>query len=327
MNNNNNNVDVSRKQQQQRFYRLKYSDVKNDDNNNTTKMLKTKKIMESNNNNNNNNVIEKDLLKVVVIGESGSGKSNLIQRLVNDRFEERLPSTIGIDFALYQFKLNSLFDKNRQQTYHAQIWDTAGMERYRSSMTKIFYRDVDGALLVFDLTRRDHFQALPRWLQEIRNNVHKHNSIDDDDDDDDYDNRDDNADNIQIPIILVGNKIDLFKSREIDRNEAIKFAQKYHCVSYVETSAKNSTNVHEAFQQLFDHILEQKRLNYYRQQQQQQQYAAKLKSKNSTKSKSKSKQPQQRSTTNQNSIRLTRDPNYLEQRSRIKEKKKSGCSC
>lgn len=129
MNNNNNNVDVSRKQQQQRFYRLKYSDVKNDDNNNTTKMLKTKKIMESKNNNNNNNVIEKDLLKVVVIGESGSGKSNLIQRLVNDRFEERLPSTIGIDFALYQFKLNSLFDKNRQQTYHAQIWDTAGMER------------------------------------------------------------------------------------------------------------------------------------------------------------------------------------------------------
>ena len=149
MNNNNNNVDVSRKQQQQRFYRLKYSDVKNDDNSNTTKMLKTKKIMESNNNNNNNNVIEKDLLKVVVIGESGSGKSNLIQRLVNDRFEERLPSTIGIDFALYQFKLNSLFDKNRQQTYHAQIWDTAGMERLVDFFVSFFSQKNSKEFLFF----------------------------------------------------------------------------------------------------------------------------------------------------------------------------------
>ncbi|KAH7639181.1 ras-related protein yptc6-like [Dermatophagoides farinae] len=253
-NDNNNNVNVSRK----RFTQLKNPDriIRKSAN---TKINETSSRSYGTNG---NNCQEKDLIKIVVIGESGSGKSNLIQRLVNDRFDERSPSTIGIDFALFEFESNSLYDSKQNQTYHAQIWDTAGMERYRSSITKIFYRDVNGALLVFDLTRRDHFQALPRWLQEIR-----------------------------------------------------------------KTSAKNSTNVREAFQQLFGNILEQKQLHYYRQQQKQQQQQQNAAKNSRSKYSTKSKSQQQKSLIHQSSIRLTRDPNYLEQRARNKEKKKSGCSC
>ncbi|XP_046920613.2 uncharacterized protein LOC124500571 [Dermatophagoides farinae] len=318
-NDNNNNVNVSRK----RFTQLKNPDriIRKSAN---TKINETSSRSYGSNG---NNCQEKDLIKIVVIGESGSGKSNLIQRLVNDRFDERSPSTIGIDFALFEFESNSLYDSKQNQTYHAQIWDTAGMERYRSSITKIFYRDVNGALLVFDLTRRDHFQALPRWLQEIRSNVHKHQTDHYDDDDDGGGDSDCGGDNGDIPIILVGNKIDLFQAREIDRNEAIKFAQKYHLASYVETSAKNSTNVREAFQQLFGNILEQKQLHYYRQQQKQQQQQQNAAKNSRSKYSTKSKSQQQKSLIHQSSIRLTRDPNYLEQRARNKEKKKSGCSC
>lgn len=214
------------------------------------------------------------LIKVVVIGESGAGKSNLIQRLTEGRFEGRSKSTIGIDFALYEFAEPSGLSQQQQQKqppkggstkhhnrikadrygeqptlYKAQIWDTAGQERYRSSMTKIFYRDVAGALLVFDLTNRDHYIALNRWLDEIRSNVHH------------------SADNPHplpaphsIPIVLVGNKVDQTEEgeRAIQWAEGRDFVQRHRLVDYVETSAKTAFNVEKAFSCLFRNILAQR---------------------------------------------------------------------
>lgn len=111
-------------------------------------------------------------------------------------------------------------------------------------MTKIFYRDVAGALLVFDLTNRLHYTELTRWLREIRTNVHHidgasgHEVMD------------------QIPIVLVGNKVDQANQyRATDPNEGLAFVGQNHLADYVETSAKTGYNVRQAFMTLFEHIL------------------------------------------------------------------------
>lgn len=115
--------------------------------------------------------------------------------------------------------------------------------RYRT-MTKIFYRDVEGVLLVCDLTNRDHFFALDRWLDEIRNNVHF--------------SSDDHCTVLphHIPIVLVGNKLDqALDHRVIQPLEGVEFVRHHRLVEYVETSAKTSTNVEKAFTLLLKHIL------------------------------------------------------------------------
>lgn len=198
-----------------------------------------------------------NMIKVVVVGESGAGKSNLIQRLVDDRFDPRSKSTIGIDFAMYEFedystmRNNGKSEKSSQRTnlYKAQIWDTAGQERYRSSMTKIFYRDVVGALLVFDLTNREHYFALNRWYDEIRSNVHFSSD----------DGQVTHQMEARIPIVLVGNKLDQTEhNRAIQTSEALEFVRRHRLSDYVETSAKTSANVEKAFKLLFKHIMIQR---------------------------------------------------------------------
>lgn len=107
--------------------------------------------------------------------------------------------------------------------------------RYRSSITSIFYRDVAGVVLVFDLTKREHFQALPRWLEEIHANC---------------------LDPEPIPIVLVGNKSDqTLPPREVTTNEGMAFARRHCLVDYVETSAKTGANVEHAFSILFQTII------------------------------------------------------------------------
>lgn len=109
------------------------------------------------------------------------------------------------------------------------------MPRYRSSMTNIFYRDAAGVLLVFDLTKYEHFQVLPRWLEEIHANC---------------------LDPEPIPIVLVGNKNDnAASSRQVTREEGIAFARRHCLVDYIETSAKIGTNVEHAFSVLFHMII------------------------------------------------------------------------
>lgn len=99
-------------------------------------------------------------------------------------------------------------------------------------MTNVFYRDVSGAVLVFDITKHEHFASLDRWLQEINNNTAE-----------------------QIPIILVGNKIDQIAQRNVTSKEALDYVAKNNLVEYVETSAKTSENVVYAFHTLLSHII------------------------------------------------------------------------
>ena len=162
------------------------------------------------------------LFKVVLIGDSGVGKSNLLSRFTRNEFNLESKSTIGVEFATRSIPVDS-------KTVKAQIWDTAGQERYRA-ITSAYYRGALGALLVYDISKQVTFENVERWLNELR----------------------DHADS-NIQIMLVGNKSDLKHLRAVSTEDAAAFAEK-HGLSFIETSALESTNVEEAFQKILTEI-------------------------------------------------------------------------
>lgn len=162
------------------------------------------------------------LFKVVLIGDSGVGKSNLLSRFTRNEFCLESKSTIGVEFATRSIQVDG-------KTIKAQIWDTAGQERYRA-ITSAYYRGAVGALLVYDITKSVTFENVERWLKELR----------------------DHADS-NIVIMLVGNKSDLRHLRSVSTDEAQQFCEK-EGLSFIETSALESTNVEKAFQQILTEI-------------------------------------------------------------------------
>lgn len=162
------------------------------------------------------------LFKVVLIGDSGVGKSNLLSRFTRNEFCLESKSTIGVEFATRSIQVDG-------KTIKAQIWDTAGQERYRA-ITSAYYRGAVGALLVYDITKSVTFENVERWLKELR----------------------DHADS-NIVIMLVGNKSDLRHLRSVPTEEAQAFCEK-EGLSFIETSALESTNVEKAFQQILTEI-------------------------------------------------------------------------
>uniref|UniRef100_UPI00358E3BC2 ras-related protein Rab-11B isoform X1 n=1 Tax=Myxine glutinosa TaxID=7769 RepID=UPI00358E3BC2 len=158
------------------------------------------------------------LFKVVLIGDSGVGKSNLLSRFTRNEFNLESKSTIGVEFATRSIQVDG-------KTIKAQIWDTAGQERYRA-ITSAYYRGAVGALLVYDIAKHLTYENVERWLKELR----------------------DHADS-NIIIMLVGNKSDLRHLRAVPTDEARAFAEKNN-LSFIETSALDSTNVEAAFQNI-----------------------------------------------------------------------------
>eukprot|EP00455_Lapot_gusevi_P010327 TRINITY_DN1465_c0_g2_i6.p1 TRINITY_DN1465_c0_g2~~TRINITY_DN1465_c0_g2_i6.p1 ORF type:complete len:229 (+),score=27.90 TRINITY_DN1465_c0_g2_i6:105-791(+) len=162
------------------------------------------------------------LFKIVLIGDSGVGKSNLLSRFTRNEFNLESKSTIGVEFATRSIKIETKVIK-------AQIWDTAGQERYRA-ITSAYYRGAVGALLVYDISRRITFDNVTRWLKELR----------------------DHADQ-NIVIMLVGNKRDLRHMRQVQTEEAKTFCEK-HSLFFIETSALVGNNVETAFQNILTEI-------------------------------------------------------------------------
>lgn len=157
------------------------------------------------------------LFKLLLIGESCVGKSAIIKRFAEDKFSVSATSTVGVDFLIKNLSI-----PESGKVVKLQIWDTAGQEKFRS-ITRSYYRGGAGALLVYDITRRETFEHLTMWLEDCRK----------------YSNQ-------NIVIMLIGNKCDLENKRAVSKEEGEAFA-KQHGVTFLETSAKTAENVEQAF--------------------------------------------------------------------------------
>eukprot|EP00756_Hemistasia_phaeocysticola_P014954 Hpha_TRINITY_DN15374_c1_g8::TRINITY_DN15374_c1_g8_i1::g.90678::m.90678/K07918/RAB32; Ras-related protein Rab-32 len=170
------------------------------------------------------------LYKVLVVGEAGAGKTCIIRRYVHGIFQISTKSTIGVDFALKMLA----WQGERQITL--QIWDIAGQERY-GQMTRVYYQSAVGALVVFDLTKADSFEAVTKWKHDIDNKVFL-------------------SDGRPIPCVLLANKCDLqplsqFKSKE----EMDAYCQELSFAGWFETSALKEIGIKEAFDKLVEQIV------------------------------------------------------------------------
>ncbi len=163
--------------------------------------------------------------KCVVVGDSGIGKSSLSEYYINgNHCNDSHHPTIAIEF----FGKTIVRDGKKIKL---QIWDTAGQERFKS-ITRTYYRDSVGALVCFSITNRKSFKNLEEYIEDVK--LHSDSNI---------------------QIILVGTFSDMYKRREVSREEAEKFAKDLN-VPYYEVSAKTGTNVNECFDRLVNRILE-----------------------------------------------------------------------
>lgn len=162
------------------------------------------------------------LFKLLLIGDSGVGKSCLLLRFADDTYTESYISTIGVDFKIRTIELDG-------KTIKLQIWDTAGQERFRT-ITSSYYRGAHGIIVVYDITDQESFNNVKQWLQEIDRyaceNVNK---------------------------LLVGNKCDLTTKRAVETTAAKEYADQLG-IPFLETSAKTSTAVEQAFMTMASEI-------------------------------------------------------------------------
>eukprot|EP00929_Paragymnodinium_shiwhaense_P046351 TRINITY_DN23593_c0_g4_i2.p1 TRINITY_DN23593_c0_g4~~TRINITY_DN23593_c0_g4_i2.p1 ORF type:complete len:372 (-),score=40.40 TRINITY_DN23593_c0_g4_i2:164-1279(-) len=172
---------------------------------------------------------EKRVFKILLVGDAACGKTHLLSRQLHDRLPKAPTATIGVEFATREFQVDGVSVK-------AQMWDTAGQERYRA-ITRAHYRRTQGALLVYDITKRASFENCLSWLRELQQNAEPN-----------------------IVVMLVGCKLDLVESepssREVKFETAARFARQYRC-SFAEVSAASGRNVKYVFDQLFKEVLEQ----------------------------------------------------------------------
>jgi len=162
------------------------------------------------------------LFKFIIIGDSNVGKSCLLLTFVDKRFRNEHEITIGVEFG------SKIIELNDKSIIKLHIWDTAGQEYYRS-ITRAYYKGAIGALLVYDISDRKSFIHIIDWINEI--NIYSHPNI---------------------SLILIGNKSDL-TSRQVSYDEGLDLASKYNML-FIETSAKSSFNVDNAFYKLTQHI-------------------------------------------------------------------------
>ncbi|XP_029428669.1 ras-related protein Rab-18-like isoform X5 [Rhinatrema bivittatum] len=163
-------------------------------------------------------------LKLLLIGESGVGKSSLLLRFTDDHFDPQLGSTIGVDFKVKKLEVDG-------NPVKLAIWDTAGQERFRT-LTPSYYRGAQGVILVYDVTRKDTLQRLMTWLSELETYSTKSNLVK----------------------MLVGNKIDK-PDREVERSQGLQFARK-HSMLFIEASAKTRDGVQCAFEEVVEKIIQ-----------------------------------------------------------------------
>ena len=160
---------------------------------------------------------EENNFKIVLVGESGVGKTSIISQFVDQIFEDDLQTSTGGSFS------SKTLTFNNGKTIKLEIWDTAGQERYRA-LTKIFYKNALAAVLVYDITRKQSFEELKNyWIKQIKESAPEN-----------------------IILAIAANKSDLLDREQVNEDEARNFAKENNALFY-ETSAKNSIGVNELF--------------------------------------------------------------------------------
>jgi Ras-related protein Rab-1A len=166
------------------------------------------------------------VLKIVMVGDSGVGKSSLLVRYSDDIFDQNYIATIGVDFRIKTVERNGKIVK-------LQIWDTAGQDRFKT-ITQSYYRGAHACMLCFDLTDKLSFENLNTWISEVKNLAPPDTSF-----------------------VLIGTKADLPAKRVISHQQAADFANHFG-MKYCETSSKTATNITDCFEEAIDRAMEKR---------------------------------------------------------------------
>jgi small GTP-binding protein len=176
------------------------------------------KIVKRGNENSSLNISYEFLFKVSLIGDSGTGKTSIITRFIDNVFKDETTTTIGVDFKIVSF------DLGKETFAKMQIWDTCGSERFKS-LTANFLKTCSAFILVFDLTRPSTFNNIDNWIKTIKENTSPKF------------------------LILVGNKCDLVEQRSLEKDMILDYSVK-HLFNYLEISAKNDYNIERMFKEV-----------------------------------------------------------------------------
>ena len=164
------------------------------------------------------------VVKIVILGSSGVGKSSIINRYINNNWNQDVQTTLGAAFM-------DKFVSYRGRNFKFQIWDTAGQEKY-GPLAQMYYRDADVAILVYDSTDKHTFSGLKTWHMELSEKGPKN-----------------------LILAIVGNKVELTDEQEVSESEGERYARKHHAI-FKGTSAKENTGIEELFENILDDLLD-----------------------------------------------------------------------
>jgi len=162
------------------------------------------------------------MFKVVLVGDSFVGKTNIMSKYLKNEFHEDSKATVGVEFGSRQFNIEGHVVK-------AQIWDTAGQERYKA-ITSAYYKGAKGAFIVYDITRKESFDNVTKWAEQLKSTADKN-----------------------LTIIIIGNKTDLEDQRQVKTEEGQNKANELES-AFIETSAASGSNLDKAFEMMINEV-------------------------------------------------------------------------
>ena len=163
------------------------------------------------------------LFKLIIVGDTNVGKTNIMSRYIKDQFNITSKSTIGVEFGTKILEIDN-------KKVKAQIWDTAGQERYKS-ITSAYYKGAKGAFIVYDITNKSTFESVDKWIKDLNSYGDKN-----------------------LTMLLIGNKSDLEDKRIINKEEGEEKAKSFE-LGFIETSAYNGDNIDQAFDIMLKEVL------------------------------------------------------------------------
>ncbi|XP_053321278.1 ras-related protein Rab-19 [Spea bombifrons] len=173
------------------------------------------------------------LFKIILIGDSNVGKTSVVHRFQSGVFSDKHQNTIGVDFTVRSLNIEG-------KKVKVQVWDTAGQERFRT-ITQSYYRSAHGAIIAYDITRRQTFESVPHWIHEVERF---------------------GAANLMV--MLIGNKSDLLEERQILFEEACTLAENRGLLAVLETSAKEARNIDEVFLLMAKELIARNTLHFHK---------------------------------------------------------------